>query len=323
MRVLVTGASGFVGRALCPALTRSGHQVTAAVRSVETLAIDGASRTVVIGDLGPDTDWTDALKDQDAIIHLAARAHVMTETAADPEPLYRRVNVEATQRLLEQADACEVRRLIFLSSIKVNGEATTSHPFTEDMAANPQDAYGRTKHQAEQIIAAHSTIKSTVLRAPLVYGPGVKGNFLKLVRLCGRGLPMPLGAIRNQRSLVYLENLVDALVQVLENDQAIGQTYLLSDGTDISTPELFQLLGEALNRRVWLVPVPVFLLRLAGALSGKSAIIHRLCDSLQVDSQRIRRHLGWTPPFSLQQGLEKTADWDQNHWKQQGAQNAS
>ena len=296
MKVLVTGASGFVGRRLCQSLNEHNHQVTAAVRSSETPDIDGAASRIIIGDIGKNTDWSLALVGQDAIIHLAARAHVMNETTPDPEPLYHQVNVDGTQQIIEQAKAAGVRRLLFLSSVKVNGEQTTTAAYTEAMPAMPEDAYGRTKWAAEQLLNAEPGLDVTIIRSPLVYGPGVKGNFAKLIGLCQRGWPLPLGAIKNQRSFVFLDNLVDALINCLENTKSIGQTFLVSDGADVSTPELFRLVSTALGKPSSMVPVPVFLLELAGRLTGKSGAINRLRGSLQIDCRHIEQTLGWKAP---------------------------
>ena len=322
MKVLVTGATGFVGRCLCEHLATQGHHVTAAVRSGETLPVNGASRENTVGEIGPETDWSAALEGQDAVFHLAARAHVMAETLADPEPLYRRVNVDGTRRLVEQAQTSGVRRMIFLSSIKVNGEATHSTPYTEQMSPAPQDAYGRTKRDAEDLIKNAPNMRPTIIRSPLVYGPGVKGNFLKLLGLCETRWPLPLGSIYNQRSFLYLGNLVDALSCALQDDRSIGQTYLVSDGADVSTPELLRSAASALNVPARILPFPVVLLRIAGRLLGKSAAVERLCGSLRVDSSHIRQQLDWKPPFTTQQGLEITAEWFQNRSKPQANQKA-
>jgi nucleoside-diphosphate-sugar epimerase len=265
--------------------------------------------------LGPYTDWAHALEGQDAVIHLAARTHVMVEASSNPEALYKKTNLEGTERLIQQMSEYNISRLIFMSSVKVNGEQTTDQPYTELMAPQPEGPYGRTKHQTELLITGSLDLKSTIIRSPLIYGPGVKGNFLKLMQLSGRGLPLPIGMIKNRRSIIFLENLVDAIIHALENKAAIGQTYLVSDKNDISTPELFRAVGHALNSTTRLIPFPIFLLRLAGFLLGKSSDIKRLTSSLQVDCSNIHKELGWKPPFSLQQGLDKTAIWFQNQTK--------
>jgi nucleoside-diphosphate-sugar epimerase len=315
MKILVTGASGFVGRCLCEQLTKQGHTVTASIRSTETPPIKQSTRSVVVGELGLDTDWEQALKGQDAVIHLAARTHIMEEISNDPETAYRQANVQGTERLIQQMAEQKISRFIFISSIKVNGEQTINQPYTEIMPPQPEDAYGRTKYQTELIIYQTTSLKSTIIRSPLIYGLGVKGNFLKLVQLSNRALPLPLGMIKNQRSLIYLENLVDAIIQTLENKAAIGQTYLVSDNHDISTPELLRATAKSLNKPTRLIPFPVFLLRLIGLLLGKSGAVKRLTASLQIDCSKIQKELGWKPPFSLQQGLDKTALWYQNQSK--------
>jgi len=318
--VLVTGASGFVGRALCAALVSFGHRVRMAARAPQP-DLPGA---VAVGDIGPATDWRAALAGIDSVVHLAARTHVLRETAADPLGEFRRTNVGGSERLARAAAAMGVRRFVFLSSVKVNGESTAARPFTESDAPYPEDAYGRTKLEAEQALAGISAatgLEVVVLRPPLVYGPGVKGNFLRLMRLVARGLPLPLGAIRNQRSLVYVGNLADAIVKSLDAPQAAGRTYLVSDGEDLSTPDLVRGLARALGVKPRLLSLPPAALGLAATLAGKRAEFARLTGSLQVDSSRIRRELDWRPPFTLAHGLELTAKWypvrltDTSHWR--------
>jgi nucleoside-diphosphate-sugar epimerase len=305
--ILVTGANGFVGRMLCEALAGAGRTVRKAVRA----PLAGFS-DLAVGEIGPATDWRAALEGAGAVVHLAARTHVLRETAPDSLAEYRRINVAGTDRLARAAAAAGVRRLVFLSSVKVNGERTDARPFTEDDAPRPEDAYGVSKWEAEQVLAraaAETGLKVVVLRPPLVYGPGVKGNFLRLVHLVARGVPLPLGAVANRRSLVYAGNLVDAIVKALDAPQAAGRTYLVSDGEDLSTPELVRSLAQSLGVKARLMPVPPAALGLAATLAGKRAEFARLTGSLQVDSSRIRRELAWRPPFTLAQGLELTARW--------------
>lgn len=306
--VLVTGANGFIGRILCDVLAASGHRVRKAVRAANPGDLDA----VAVGDLGDRTDWRAALVGASHVVHLAARTHVMRETASNPIAEYRRINVQATERLARSAAEIGIRRLLFLSSVKVNGERTEERPFTEGDAPRPEDAYGVTKWEAEQTLArisAETGLEVVVLRPPLVYGPGVKGNFLRLMDLVAGGVPLPLGAIANRRSLIYAGNLAGAIVKTLAAREAAGKTYLLNDGEDVSTPELVRLLAQSLGVRSRLMPVPLALLRLAATLTGKRAELVRLAGSLQVDSTRIRRELGWRPPFTLAQGLEQTARW--------------
>jgi nucleoside-diphosphate-sugar epimerase len=311
MTVMVTGAGGFVGRALCNHLAQHGHEIRRAVRRVDATSGPDVARTVAIGDLGPSTNWTAALRGVDAVVHLAARVHLLEERGAAALPEYRRVNVEGTRSLAVAARRTGVRRLVFVSSAKVHGERS-ARPFTELDPPHPEDDYARSKLEAEEAIKATLAGGPTqwaILRPPLVYGPAVRANFLKLMRAVTRGVPLPLAAIDNRRSLVYVGNLVDAIRACLAQEGAGGKTWLVSDGEDLSTPELVRRLGRALNRPARLVPVPVPLLRLAGALSGKAAAVGRLVESLQVDATAIRVALPWTPPYSVDQGLLETARW--------------
>lgn len=309
-QVLVTGADGFVGSALCGALAGAGYGVGRAVRSLRDTVSPRA--TFLVGDIGPKTGWRDALAGAACVVHLAARTHVPRETAADPLAEYRRVNVEGTRRLAEQAASAGARRLVFLSSVKVNGETAGGRPFTENDLPRPEDAYGISKWEAEQVlrrVAAETGLEVVVLRPPLVYGPDVKGNFLRLLKLVARGVPLPLASVRNRRCLVYLGNLVDAIVKAIEAPQAAGQTYLVSDGEDVSTPDLIRAIARALDVRARLFPCPVALLRAAAALVGRGEEAARLTGSLQVDVSKIRRELGWSPRYPLAQGLAETARW--------------
>jgi nucleoside-diphosphate-sugar epimerase len=267
---------------------------------------------IAVGDIGPATDWHAALEGASGVAHLAARTHVLRETAADPLAEYRRVNVSGTERLARSAVACGVRRLVLLSSVKVNGERTGQQPYTEKDAPAPEDPYGVSKWEAEQAlarIAAETGLEVVVLRSPLVYGPGVKGNFLRLMNVIARGVPLPLGAVANRRSLVYSGNLSAAIVTALDSPQAAGKTYLVSDGEDVSTPDLIRALAQSLGAKPRLVVLPLAVLGVAATLAGKRSEFTRLAGSLQVDGTRIRRELGWSPPFTLAQGLDVTAKW--------------
>ena len=306
--ILVTGASGFVGRALCDLLAASGRAPRKAARRPPANAPD----TVATGDIGPDTIWKAALEGVRCVVHLAARTHVLRESAAGPLSEYRRINVQGTERLAREAVASGVKRIVFLSSVKVNGERTLAHPYTEDDAPQPEDAYGATKQEAEQVLArfaAEAGLEVVVLRPPLVYGPGVKGNFLRLMNFVARGIPLPLGSVDNLRSLVYVENLVDAITRAIDSPQAAGRIYLVSDDEDVSTPQLVRTIAGALEVGTRLFPFPPRLLQMAGSLLGRGGEVSRLTGSLQVDSSRIRRELAWSPRFRLAQGLAETARW--------------
>jgi len=308
-RILITGAGGFVGRALSSALDSAGYDWVATTRNPFTAA---DKRHIAVGDIGPDTDWRAALNDIDCVVHLAARTHVLDDRSSDPYAAYRHINLFGTTKLAEQAAAAGVRRLIFLSSIKVNGEATTASPYTENDTPQPEDAYGVSKYEAEEALKRIGTatgLETVVLRPPLVYGPGVKGNFLRLLRLIERRLPLPLASIHNRRSLVGVANLADAIIASVAPPIAAGKTYLVSDGEDVSTPELIVRLAHAMSMTPHLLPCPAAMLNLGASLFGKRAIAARLTGSLQVDSSRIRRELGWQPRYSLDQGLKSTWQW--------------
>jgi nucleoside-diphosphate-sugar epimerase len=303
--VAVTGASGFVGRALCERLRRGGFSLRRIVRA------DAGGDGIAVGDIGPHTQWRDALAGVDAVVHLAARVHHMRDPEADPLAQYRRVNVEATRGLANAAAQGGVRRLVFLSSVKVNGEFA-SRPFTEQDPPRPLDPYGVSKWEGEQALAgicARTGLECVVLRAPLVYGPGVRANFLSLMRAVARGIPLPLGAVDNRRSLVYVGNLVDAIGGCLVHPAAAGRTFLINDGEDLSTAELVRRLARALHVRARLLPVPVAALRLAARLTGRTAALDRLLGSLRIDGSAIRHTLQWQPPFDVDTGLAATACW--------------
>jgi nucleoside-diphosphate-sugar epimerase len=311
MKVLITGANGFVGKVLGPCLLREGHSVYGAIRNNAPLPPGMAPRPA--GHLSDTGDWRPALDGCEAVVHLAARVHVMHDASADPLAEFRTANLAATLRLAEQAAQVGARHLIFLSSIKANGEETHGTPFGPGNAA-PVDPYGISKLEAEQglaRLAAQTGLGVTVLRPPLVYGPGVKGNFRSLIRLVDRGIPLPLGAIRNRRSLIGVNNLADAVRACLAQPAAAGQcrVFTLADSEAVSSPELVRRLARALGRPPRLLPVPPALMRLAGRLTGKSAAVQRLTASLEVESQTIAATIGWTPPLTLDQGLDATARW--------------
>lgn len=245
------------------------------------------------------------------MVHTAARVHVMRETASDPLAEFRRINVEGTAQLALQAAISGVRRMVFISSVKVNGEATQpGHPFQADDAPEPKDAYGVSKLEAEQRlreISARTGLEVVILRPPLIYGPGVRANFRAMMRWVSKGIPLPLGAVRNLRSLVALDNFVDLITHCLHHQAAAGRTFLVSDGEDLSTTELLRRLGDALGKPARLMPVPVAWLEFSAALTGRKDIAQRLCGNLQVDIGKTRQILGWDPPVSVREGLRRTA----------------
>lgn len=305
--VLVTGTSGFVGKSLCHELQNQGFAAFAAVRSKNSQVED--FEKIVVGSIDSKTDWSAALSNMDIVVHLAARVHVMAERSENPLAEFRKVNVEGTQHLAECAARAGVKRFVYVSSVKVNGEQTAL-PYTELDESNPPDPYGVSKWEAEQAllqVAAKTGLEVVIVRPPLVYGAGVKGNFAQMIKVLVKGIPLPLAAVHNFRSLIYIENLVNALILCAIHPKAAGRTYLVSDGDDISTPELLRKLGVAMGRPARLFSCPPALLKLVGKLIGKSGQVDRLLGSLQVDSSKIRRELGWQPPFTLDEGLRATA----------------
>ncbi|WP_259099897.1 SDR family oxidoreductase [Pseudomonas sp. JUb42] len=315
--VAITGTTGFVGRGIVGHLSgRSDYALRVAVRS-EYRALDSGIEVVTIPSMEPDTFWTPFVADAQVVIHTAARVHVMNDTAASPEAEYRRVNVAGTLNLAEQAAAAGVKRFIFISSIKVNGEATQiGAPFTADQQTNPGDPYGVSKAQAEEglrEIAARTGMEVVIIRPVLVYGPGVKANFLSMMRWLDKGIALPLGAIHNKRSLVALDNLVDLIATCIHHPAAANQTFLVSDGNDLSTTELLQHMARSLDKPARLLPVPMWMLKVAAAAVGKVSFSQRLCGSLQVDIGKTCTMLGWTPPVRVEDAMKATAHYFLEH----------
>ncbi|MFA9395546.1 MAG: hybrid nucleoside-diphosphate sugar epimerase/sugar transferase [Halodesulfovibrio sp.] len=312
MKVLVTGATGFVGKALCRSLgSESEYDVVATSRSMVTL--DEAVTVIPTGDFATFTNWENALCDVDVVIHTVGRVHVMNETAQDPLNEFRRVNTTATLQLAKAAASAGVKRFIFLSSIKVNGEFTPNGvPFTPEQKEAPEDDYGVSKFEAEQGLlefAKNSTMEIVIIRLPLVYGAGVKGNFASLMKLVSTRLPLPFGNIStNKRSLLYLSNLIDFIRVCAVHPKAANQLFLISDDTDISTTTLVRRLSTSLGIRSFLLPVPVSVFEFGAALIKKPQISRRLCSSLQVDISKSKKLLSWIPPYSLEEGLSETAN---------------
>ncbi|RXK88049.1 SDR family oxidoreductase [Chlorobaculum sp. 24CR] len=309
--ILLTGATGFVGSALIDRLLQDKYSVRAAVRKTMYQFPNGVD-VVQVGDLNPEIDWTDALNGVDCIVHLAARVHVLRDEAEDPLAEFRRVNVDGTMNFARQAALAGVRRFVFISSIKVNGEFTLfGKPFSAIEKPEPQDSYGISKYEAEKelaVLSAETGMEVVIIRPPLVYGPGVKANFASMMNWLARGIPLPLGSVYNQRSLVALDNLVDLIVTCIDHPKAANQTFLVSDGEDMSTTQLLQRMGQALGKPARLIPVPVELMTIIAKLLGQGAVAQRLFGSLQVDSSKTRDILGWKPVVTVDEALQKTAD---------------
>lgn len=311
MRVLVTGASGFVGTALCEDLSKRGYVVRAALRDSANLPAPTATEVCSIGDIGPATDWREALQGVDIVVHAAARAHVLGD-APENAKLYFEVNALGTQALARAAAAGGVRGFIFVSSVKVNGERSGTRLFTSDDDARPHDAYALSKWLAElslQQLAREGAMQVQIVRPPLVYGPQVRANFLRLLRLVDAGIPLPLGAVDNRRSLISIWNLCDFLACLIQRLPASGSVWLPADGAAISTPELLRSMALAMGKRARVLNVPVGLLKRGGALLGKGAELDRLCDSLAVDVGATCQTLAWHPPLSLQESMSRTVQW--------------
>lgn len=311
MRVAVTGANGFVGRAVVTTLLAHGHQVRALTRSPDTSLIIPGVEGIATGDIERIEDWRPFLAGTEAVVHLAARAHVPDARFADPE-IIRAINTTAALRLAEAAARRGVRRFLYLSSVKVMGEATPrdASPLTSAAPLAPADLYARSKAEAETGlggIAARTGLSLTILRPPLVYGPGVRANFRSLVKLVAKAPVLPFGAIRNRRSLVSVDNLAGAIQAAIAHPAAGGRTFFVTDGEDPSTPELIRAIAAGLGRSVAEVPVPPALLTAAAGLIGKTEAMRRLTESLRVDGSEIRVALGWRPVETFREGVARAA----------------
>ena len=319
-RILVTGANGFIGSAVLRRLVRDGlHRPVAAVRRADP-RLPPVVEAMLVGDLAEADNWSTALRGVDVVVHAAARVHVMRDTELDPLSEFRRVNLQGTLNIARRAVAAGVSRFVFLSSIKVNGESTEpGRPFTSEDAPAPQDPYGVSKAEAEdglRALARETGLEVVIIRPPLVYGPGVKANFLSMMRWVNRGIPLPLAGIHNKRSMVGLDNLVDLIVACADHAGAPGKTFLAADAEDLSTTELLQRVGGVLGRPARLFPVPEPLLASLAKALGKGPVVQRLFGSLQVDSSAARHVLGWKPPVSVDEALTLTA----RHFLGQGSE---
>lgn len=312
MTLLVTGANGFVGKAVCRAAQSRGLQVRAAVRRLASIEAESSIPHLVVGEIHGSTDWHKALEGCDCVIHLAALAHKPLGSDANAHASLQATNVEGTLRLASQAANAGVRRLVFLSSIKAWGEVSRAgHPAREDDACHPEDAYGQSKLVAEQALCALASARGlelVIVRSPLVYGPGVKANFAALVRAVVAGWPLPLGAVSNARSLVAIDNLVDFLFLCAAHPRAAGEVFNVSDGSDLSTADLVRILANTAGRTARLFPVPVPWLRLVGRMLGRTETVRRLIDTLQVDITKAEYVLGWHPPLTVGQGIRRLLD---------------
>jgi nucleoside-diphosphate-sugar epimerase len=319
-RVLVSGANGFIGREVCRTLSREGFLVLCAGRRREIVQQEGFEY-VQVGDIGPETDWSKALDGISAVVHLAARVHKMEDAGEEASIRYELVNTLGTVHLAEASLKAKVTRFLFLSTVKVSGEETFDTPFSEDAPPHPQDAYAISKWKAEQgirEIGRRDGLEAVIIRPPLAYGPGVRANFLRLMRLVDRAIPLPLGAVKNRRSLVGLQNLAFFIVSCLRRPEAAGNTFFVRDDEDISTAGLVRRMAQALGRRPRLIPAPVSVLKFAAGLAGKGGAVRRLTGSLQVDDRKARELLGWSPLFSMDEEMARTAQWYISTFRKRG-----
>jgi len=317
-KILVTGANGFVGRALCSLLLEKGYVVRGAVRSAEKSAyLPNEIEVCVVDEIGPDTDWEKAMQGVDVIVHLAARVHVIGKSEVDSSLEYNRINALGTEQLARLAAKHKISRLIYLSSVKVNGEYTVSDSkgaivsFSEEDAPNPRGYYALSKWKAElalQRIKEEAGLEIVILRAPLVYGPGVKANFLSLLKIVDFSIPLPLANIKNLRSFIYLGNLTDIILKCISEPMAAGHTFLVSDGRDISTPDLIREIAITMGRSPKLFPAPTILLKSLGMIIGRFSEIERLIRSLCINNNKISKILDWKPFYTLDQGIKLTID---------------
>lgn len=309
-KVLVTGPDGFVGYRLCERLMSDGLALRGA--QLEMRPLPDGCESVVVGDLAAATNWDEALCGVDRVLHLAARVHVMHDDSLNPLQEFRRVNVEGTRAVVAAALRAGVKRFILISTVKVLGELSPDKPFHADDPYAPEDPYGVSKMEAEQLLmdtAQSSGMEMTIIRPTLVYGPGVRANFLRLLNTVHRGVPLPLGLVNNLRSLVGVDNLIDLMAVCLSHPNAANERFMVSDGHDLSTPELVRMMASAMGRRSRLVPCPTALMRMAGGMLGRGDSVARLLESLTVDIAKNKELLQWSPPYSVEDQMQKTAAW--------------
>ena len=313
MNILVTGATGFVGTSLCY-LLKEKHSVSVVIRNPDdTKKLPTGIKSIFVESIEQSFPLQ-SLNNAEVIIYLAARVHQMKNHKPDALEAYRTINTYAPIHLAKQAVKNGVKRFIYLSSVKVNGEeaANLPHSYSEEDPANPVDFYGQSKWEAEQglfQLAEETGLEVVVIRPPLIYGARVKANFLQLLKIIDKSIPLPFSSIQNSRSLVYVGNLVDAIIACIEHPNAKNQTFIVSDNEDLSTPELIRRLGNALGKPPILLPVPTGLIQFAGKITGKTNVVNRLLGSLQVDSSKIRQMLNWKPPYTVDEGMQATVDW--------------
>ena len=309
--VVVTGASGFIGSHVCEMFSRAGLKVRRHTRLLRP-GTTNPNEWVVCDDLAKASDDDTPYRGARTVVHLAARAHILDDKAVDPLTEFRKINTEGTLRIAKLAWKAGVKRFVFVSSIGVNGNFTKEKPFNENSIPNPTDLYAISKYEAElalQEFSKASGLEVVIVRPPLVYGPGNPGNFLRLLKLIKSGLPLPFGAVKNLKSFIYVENLASALLACIQHPIAANQTYVVSDGYDLSTPDLITALAKHMQRHPMLVPVSMTVIRALAKLAGKMGAIEKMISSLQVDSTKIRTELGWSPPVPVDEGIRKTAEW--------------
>jgi nucleoside-diphosphate-sugar epimerase len=319
-KILITGASGFIGQSLIKSLLHLNRSVRGTIRSRNPFFSDTKTEYLFTGDINLKTNWKESLVNIDCIIHCAGKAHIIKSKRNDLSKIYQSVNVDATKRLAEEAVKAKVRRLIFLSTIKVNGENTDNddigkflneqkkNVFSHKDLASPEDHYALSKLDAEKVlweISSRTGLQIVVVRLPLVYGYGVKGNLARLIKLIRSGIPLPLKMVKNQRSMIGIDNLTDLLIRCIDHPEASGKTFLASDGKDLSTPELIKLIASSMGRKANLIPVPLFLLKFLGSIFNKTKEINRLAGSLRVDNIHIKETLNWTAPISVEEGIRR------------------